>query len=90
MKNINISPKQKSFINKIKSNISQYLGYKQDKLNLDYKPSNEIINYVKDWFNNKELRYLLFIVLIIIIAFGCISNKQPINNNKKYYSNMAK
>ena len=83
MKNINISPKQKSFINRIKSNISEYLGYKQDKLNLDYKPSNKIINYVKDWFNNKELRYLLFIVPIIIIAFGCISNKQPINNNKK-------
>ena len=28
VKNINLSPKQKSFMHKIKSNISQFLGYK--------------------------------------------------------------
>ena len=82
VKNINLSPKQKSFINKIKSNISQFLGYKQDELNQEYKPTSEIINYVKDWFNHKELRYLIFIVPIIVIAFSCIKNKHQIITHK--------
>ena len=82
VKNINLSPKQKSFINKIKSNISQFLGYKQDELNQEYKPTSEIINYVKNWFNHKELRYLIFIVPIIVIAFSCIKNKHQITTQK--------